>query len=254
LVGDRSTDNTLNIPRVTGGWNVTTSNPVSPGNNTMQNIAAARAALAATGTTVTGVASINYNDPGFGGPGVIGGDVPFPKDVAGVDDEDYAILASGVLHIDVADRYRIGFEGDDGGYLRISGIGANPGTADDWTIVENATGAAYVADINGLASTDGDTLWADVLTGNSRTVGEVFLAPGDYNIESLFFERGGGSYFEVSVTEPDTGTPLQLLSSTSQTVDLSASNLQIVPEPASIAMMLGGFGALLGFQRFRRRS
>ena len=253
LGGAGNPDNVLNIPRVNGGWNVTTSNPTAaPGTGTLTTIAAARAALTATGTTINGVGAVNYNDPQSGGPGSVGGDVPFPKDT-GADDDDYAMLASGTLHIDVADTYRIGFQSDDGGYLRITGVGANPGTVDNWTIVENATGLAYVADLNGLATPEGDTLWADVLTGNSRTVGDVFLTPGDYAIESLFFERGGGSYFEVFAGDPDTGTPMQLLTSTSQNVDLSAGTLQIVPEPTSVAMLLGGFGALLGFQRLRRR-
>jgi hypothetical protein len=252
LVGGAATDNVLNLPKVDGGWNVKTSLPVSPGNGTMTTIAAARAALDATGTTVNAVDSINFNDPQSGGPGSMPGDVPFHRDTA-ADDEDFAMLASGILRIEVADTYRFGFQGDDGGYLRITGVGDDPGTADNWTIVDNATGLAYVADMNGLANPDGDTLWADVLTGNSRTVGDVFLTPGDYAIESLFFERGGGAYFEVFVGDPDSGTPLQLLTSTSHNVDLSASNIQVVPEPTSVAMMLGGFGALLGFQRLRRR-
>ncbi len=244
LGGPLASDTTNNIPGVTAaGWTVNTSTPSADGLLTTN--ALAKAALLASGTTTTNVVSINYNDPGFGGPGSIAGDIPFPKDTA-ADDEDFAIQANAILHIDEADTYLFGFQGDDGGYLSIAGVSG-------WTIVDNATGLAYVADIDGTANPLGNTLWADVLTGNSRTVGSIFLTPGDYAIEGLFFERGGGSFYEIFGGDADAGSLVLLAAGGNQNVPvLNSDQLQIVPEPGSLTMMLGGIATLLGMRRRRK--
>ncbi len=251
-----STDIVRNMPGVKPeGWTVTTSTPGITGTptNTISTNAEAITALGTSGTTVTGKASVNFVDPQAPSASTFGGDVPFDKDTAG-DDNDFAVFATATLQIDVAERYRFGFRGDDGGYLRIIGVGAASGTADDWTIVTNSTGVARVTDVNGNTTTDGDTLWTDIPTGDSNTVGEILLQPGVYIIEGLFWERGGGASWEIFAGDGDVG-PLDLLvaGGNQNTPVGSSPELKIVPEPASVAMLLGGFGALLGFQRVRRR-
>jgi hypothetical protein len=139
-------------------------------------------ANAAVTKTMTNHTSINFNDPQSGGPGRIPGDVAFPIDTA-ADDEDFAISFSGTLVVNKAGTYHIGFQGDDGGYLRI------PGQAFS-AIVENATNL-------GVIDEAGARIYCDCLTGNSSMVGEIFLSVGEYAIDGLFFERGGGAYFEV---------------------------------------------------------
>ena len=51
-------------------------------------------------------------------------------------------------------------------------------------------------------------LICDCLTGDSNTLGETFLAAGTYEIETGFFERGGGSSYELYANGPGTATML----------------------------------------------
>jgi hypothetical protein len=44
---------------------------------------------------------------------------------------------------------------------------------------------------------DSGSITTDVPTGDSSTVGRIFLAAGDYPITTTFWEDGGGSYIEV---------------------------------------------------------
>ncbi len=241
LVGDPSTA-AVHRPGITStGWTVTTS---LPGGTAVNNISDARADLLNNpGASANNVASINYNDPGFGGPGSIGGDIAFPNNTA-ADDNDFGLLATGTLVIPATGTYRFGFQGDDGGYLRIAGVSG-------WSIVENVTGLAIVSDVNGTANPAGDTLWTDALTGNSRTIGEISLTAGSYPIESLFFEKGGGAYFEIFGAEYVAGTPTdyQLLMADGAATLGSLAGLNLVPEPSSGVLLLLGCGFLLRRRR-----
>jgi hypothetical protein len=242
LLGGNHLDPVANIPSVTAaGWKVKTS---APGGTPLNNINDARADLDATGTEITDVANINYTDPELQGTtGSVQGDVPFPRDTVGVDDEDYAILATATLKIDVAETYAFHFRSDDGAWLRIVG-------QTGWTVTQSAVGGNVTDRFNlGIF----DAIQADVLTGDSGTTGEIFLLPGEYQIEAGFFERGGGSSFEILAGDADSGTLQLLAAGSNQALDGTVGQLQIVPEPTSVAMLLGGFGALLGFQRLRRR-
>lgn len=48
-----------------------------------------------------------------------------------------------------------------------------------------------------LPRVDLGTINCDVATGNSSTVGRIFLTAGDYPISTLFWEAGGGASYEV---------------------------------------------------------
>ncbi len=50
---------------------------------------------------------------------------------------------------------------------------------------------------------DTGTIFTDVPTGNSSTVGRIFLEAGTYPISATFWEDGGGSYIEIFAS-PDT--------------------------------------------------
>ena len=138
--------------------------------------------VALTPVVIPNVAAINFNDPGFGGPGRFDGDVSFAIATA-ADDNDFGCIYTGNLVIPTDGTYHIGFQGDDGGYLRIPGQTFT-------SLVENETGSSVIDEA-------GARIAADIPTGNSNTVGEITLTAGSYPIEVGFFERGGGAYFEV---------------------------------------------------------
>ena len=160
-------------------------NPNGGGDDGLTNFAEVENALAnpALDPVVTiGLDSVNFNDPQAGGPGRIPGDIPFPIDT-GADDNDFLIEFSANLVIPVSGTYSLGFQGDDGAYLRI------PGQKFD-SISQNATGDSVIDEA-------GARLICDCLTGDSSTIGTITLTAGTYPVEGAFFERGGGAYFEV---------------------------------------------------------
>jgi hypothetical protein len=101
--------------------------------------------------------------------------------------------ATGSLVITQAGVYNLGFQGDDGGYMDISGLG-NP----VWSsILESNHLAQAILTESVPGSGLNDRLQVEVGTGNSRTIGQVTLAVGTYTIKTLVFEGGGGSWWEV---------------------------------------------------------
>jgi len=153
-----------------------------------------------------------------------------------VNDEDFAGFASAKLNIPVDGIYRFGFQGDDGGYLRIPG-----GTFT--SIVENATGNAVIDE-------GGARINCDCLTGNSRTIGEIFLTAGVHDIEALFLERGGGNYWEVFASGPGGLDSYALLTTGAAGVYEDFDGIQLVPEPSTALLALLG---LVGLAFARRR-
>lgn len=128
-------------PSMVGNWTVLSTLPAGltqvsiPGADAAVNAAVAEDAVAATSSWD----QINFTDPGFGGTGRIPGDVPWPRDGVGLDDNRYAMRMSGTLRIPESGEYLIGFQGDDGTKLTIGG--SHSGFS---ALTENATGAGVI--------------------------------------------------------------------------------------------------------------
>jgi hypothetical protein len=74
--------------------------------------------------------------------------------------------------------YIIGFNSDDGGYMKIAG----------------QTFTAIQQNNTGLSVINGDTVTCDCLTGDSGTTATITLKKGNYPIEVGSFEDTGGSF------------------------------------------------------------
>ncbi len=186
-VGHVANNAVLKQPTMESPWQVTTS---LAGALTVTNLSGVAAAIA--GQTPADFAVVNFTDPqtNGAGPGRFGADSNWANNTAG-DDDNYAISATGYLHIETTGLYRLGFDGDDGSDLIISG--APP--AGFISIVENDTGAGVIEDFGGGTR---NRLKTDVPTGQSRTSATIFLnGPSDYPITTNMYEIGGGSWFEV---------------------------------------------------------
>ena len=109
-----------------------------------------------------------------GDPDTNGGTLAFPKNAAG-DQDDYAIKATAKLVVPSAGNYLIGFNSDDGAYVKIAGQTFT-------SITVNATGASAIGD-------PPEQVTCDCLTGDSNTRAEITLAAGTYDIEAGMFER-----------------------------------------------------------------
>jgi hypothetical protein len=176
-------------------------------------------------------ATINFKDPeDAGGAGKFGqaGRATFPGDTAGAADEDFGIVANGIIRITQEADYTFGFSGDDGSIL-----GAD---------FKSKTGGGFAA---------GDTLQFDSPTGDSNTLGVTHLTPGDYPIQYMFFERGGGAFTELyagqGVITDRADANLHLIG------DVANGGLQLVaaPEPSTFGVLAIGAAGLL---RRRRRA
>ena len=138
--------------------------------------------------------AVNFHDPELGGSREFFGDEPFPLNTND-DDNHFPIAFEANLVIPVSGIYHLGFQGDDGAYLRIPGQVFSG-------LKENMTG-------NSVIDESGARIICDCLASNSRTVGEITLAAGTYLIEGAFFERRGAATFEVFGSQP--GSPHTLL-------------------------------------------
>jgi len=129
--------------------------------------------------------SVNFCDPGLEiepvDGGAFPGDVPFPNDVPGVDDDDFGVAVGGQLDIPQNGIYQIGYNSDDGTQLLIFGVswdGIVPGSHPSSVIIF-------------------DQLVTDTITDWSWTAGEINLNAGTYDFGMAMFERSGGSFLEL---------------------------------------------------------
>jgi hypothetical protein len=174
LVGDNTPPQELTLLGVdNAGWSVISSDP---GGDPLNTWAEAQADLDATGGGAKSYDQLNVGDPDSNA-----GVLAFPKDAAGAAEDDFALRATATLVVPETGTYILGFNSDDGAYLKIAG-------QTFLEIQENGTG---------LSAISGDTVTCDCLTGNSATTMTVALTQGNHQIEVGMFERGGGAFLQA---------------------------------------------------------
>ncbi len=173
-------------------WRVRTSTRGGPAINNLTQ------AAAETFWSVWGNSpALNYLDPSAPGSSSFGGDLPFPGDLAGNDD-NFALEASATVFIPCEGDYCFGFQGDDGTRLTISPVGGVLGN-NALSFKENKTGLSTL--IKRFAFIDTTVgLECNSPTGNSRSLASTHLLAGFYPIKVLHWEGGGGSSLEVFCT------------------------------------------------------
>ncbi len=170
---------------------------------------------------------LDFFDPEDGSQGTFPNTNAWPLNT-NVAENDFTIRASGIVNITQAGDYQFGFQGDDGGYLYIYGVGANADPAISSIVSTNHPGVAAIGQAPG--STVNNAIRVDTASGNSHTVVSVPLNVGQYRIQTLVFEIGGGFFWEVfgakGPLDPSFVHPL-LVKGSGSTVNL-ASGLPLV--------------------------
>ena len=131
-----------------------------------------------------------FMDDGSGGGGIFSeAEVEYPDEVFDNDawtGEDFVVFGRGFMNITDPGTYTFGVHTDDGFAFRIFGAEFS---------AENGGGL--------IDSVSPDTLAFPAPTGNSDTRGTVELAAGSYEVEFLWYERGGGDGGELYAAKGD---------------------------------------------------
>jgi hypothetical protein len=171
LVGDSTPSQQITLLGVdANGWSVISSDP---GGDVLTGWTDAQPELDAA----TGPAK-NYDYLNVGDPDTNGGVLAFPKNTVGTDDDNYTMKATATLVVPQDGTYIIGFNSDDGAYMKVAG----------------QTFTAIQQNNTGLSVINGDTVTCDCPTGDSGTTATITLKKGNYPIEMGSFEIGGGSF------------------------------------------------------------
>ena len=166
---------------------------------------------------------INFLDdegPGTGGYFPNEGDLGTNTELA---DDNILMIAKCAVRIPAGQGgdYTFGFRGDDGSRLRVLGKQFASST-------RIATG--NVAD----PAHAGDGLHHSNSTGDSNTLGVVNLVPGDYNLEFVWWEGGGGCSGEVFAAKgakTSVDSAFQLIGNT------AAGGLELVRDPDTVPLL-----------------
>lgn len=223
LVGDPTpSEEFLSLGVQAPGWSVVSSDP---GGDTITDWAVANADLAAS----AGPAQ-NYERMNIGDPESNAGVLPFPKNTTNADD-NFAIRGTATLVVPQAGTYLVGFNSDDGAYVKITG----------------RTFTEIIDNLTGLSVIDNDSVICDCLTGDSGTSATITLPAGNHSIEAGMFEQGGGAYLRVWAVEQGGAQP-PVLSTTSGGTYQTGRALQLTSEPPGVDPGGGGDG---GFANVR---
>ncbi|MCU0963000.1 MAG: lamin tail domain-containing protein, partial [Pirellulaceae bacterium] len=121
---------------------------------------------------------VNFEDTGGGGH--YAPDESFPGMPRGIDHDDFVVRAAGIIHVPTTNDWTFGVNSDDGFRLRISGV------------TFDAAYGQWGTTING------DTLEFSSPRGPDDSFGVInSLAAGDYRVELISYERGGGASTEL---------------------------------------------------------
>lgn len=222
IIQNNSVSNITSLTKAgTGTWILTGSNTYT-GNTTING---GSLLINGNNSTATGTVTVNANAT-LGGTGTIGGAATAASD---------SFLSPGTN-----------------------------GTAGNLTL-------ASTLDISGLVSGTAGHLKFDLGSVGSNdkitlTSGVLSIGAGNLNFDDFNFTAlsgfGPGTYTLFDTTQTISGSLgsnlTGLISGQSASLSLANSNqdlvLTVVPEPDTYAMILGGFGLLIGLQRLRRRS
>jgi len=135
---------------------------------------------------------LNRYDPGThpSPGGFFGGDWPFasdnltPQGLLNGDDNYFVLAARALIQIAEEDDYTFGFAAADGARLRIFGA-------------QFTSSTALAGGNPAVPAHRGDTLSFPAHSANSLTLGVIHLRPGNYDVEFISWELGGGGFAEV---------------------------------------------------------
>ena len=207
------------------GWSVVSSDP---GGDQLTTWEQGLADLDAT----AGPASV-YDTMNVGDPDTNAGVLPFPKNAAG-DQDDFAIRATAKLVVPKTGTYVIGFNSDDGAFVKISGQAFSQ-------ILVNGTNLSVI-------DPSGEQVTCDCLTGDSNTQTEITLAQGTYDIEAGMFERGGGAFLQVKGAEAGAAYLPVLAKNGAGTVVVPAAGIGLTDDPVTTGVPPSSPGSITSIE------
>jgi hypothetical protein len=128
------------------------------------------------------------------------------------------MVATCAVRITVEDDYTFGFRGDDGSRLRVLG-----------KKFSSSTRLATGNNIN--PAHHGDGIYFIQGPGDSNTIGVVHLAPGDYNLELVYWEGSGTASVEVFAAR---GAKTAVDGTFQLVGDVANGGLEIVRDPDTL--------------------
>lgn len=216
LLGHKAVANKVPWPGITAdGWKVVIPPPGEAGKITRreQIMTSLMRVDETAAVAVTGIDSINFQDPDCSRAARFPGAVPFPNDPAGPQD-DRVVLAEATLDIPADGLYHFGISGDDLCALQIAG--------QKWERIVRDASARF-------AKLDGDSISCRRCDNNTsmEIAGEIKLAQGRYSLRAFSWDRNGNSVLQIFAC-PSGWTP-RLLAKNGAAVEQDLPGLEIKP-------------------------